>query len=572
MDKVSSILDRYTEMQQEKAPWIPLYSLISEFVHIRKQDFISDDTPRGFIIESNFDNTAAQSLYLMSSTFIGAMWPNGARSFRIDPPYSLRDNADEEVKDFYSRVTQTMAEVLDAPECGMSLALEEYLNDQGAYGIAGLGVFETDDPEFPIRITPYDAKCAFVDEGLHNMIDVVYTVKSYTIRQAVLEFGLENLHKETQDAFKKNKLSSKIKVLHAIEPRMQRDPNKSGAKDMPVASVHIDIEHKHILRESGYHEMPVFVARFWKLTGEKQGRSPAMLALPDITEMNAIREAYELAHEKNLDPPMALYDDSALGGGTIDTSAGAVTVFSPSGRLGNGQKPFDQLITVGELQSTITRIAELKEIIKNHFFIDRLLDLNNETRMTLGEANIRNDLRGQSLGTSYTRQFNEMLSRLLQRAFNILLRRGRFGVLPGSKEEMDILASGLEPNYIPEAVIRLMNEGKDAYKITYISPAARILEGEELMGIQKLSEYAAGMAPLIPEILDNANWDKMFHRFQALCGAPIDTINAMDSVTKIRDARAKMQAAQAQNEAAREASETARNLAQATPPEPQQEI
>lgn len=562
--KGQRVWERYEQMKQEKAPWLPLYQLIGEYIQTRKQNFTSDILPGSFTTEQLYDNTASNANHLMAASMIGALWPNGAKTFRIGPPTLYKPRESEEVKQWYKMATTRMVTVMDHPKSGLSTSLEEYMNDQGGFGISGIAAFENDDDaEVPVRYNAIDAKRTAVDENNHGFIDSVYIEKQMTIRQAVQEYEYENLPKAEREAWDKGRGHEKITILHAIEPRMDGDPYMFGAADMPYASIHIEAKSKKVVRESGYTEQPVFVSRFWKIIGEKQGRSPGMEALPDILEMNAIREAYTLAHEKNLDPPMAVYDDTVLGGGTIDTSAGAINVFSVSGRLGTGQKPVEQLITTGELESTINRIAELREIIRNHFFIDRLMDLNNETRMTLGEANIRNELRGQSLGTVYSRQIAELFVPLIERTFNILLRKGLFGVIPGSQEEMELLSKGVEPEYIPEEIIEMMMKGEDVYQITFISPAYRIMQAEELMGIRSTVEFIAGIAPLKPDVLDNFDFDVMARRVQEITGASEDTVVSMEVMQKIRKARQDAEAKAQELEAARSGSEATRNVAQA---------
>ncbi|UKI42835.1 MAG: portal protein [Candidatus Melainabacteria bacterium] len=400
-----------------------------------------------------------------------------------------------------------------------------------------------------------------MDESPDGNIDTIFSEISMSVRNAVKVYGYENLSAKARKDFDNGDIENNIKILHVIEPRLERDKSKKGVKDMPIASIHIEIETRKILKESGMEEMPVFMGRFSKVPGEIYGRSPAMVAMADILEINAVREAISIATEKQLDPPLALYDDGALGAGTIDTSAGALNVFSVTGRLNVG-KPIEPLYTVGELQSSYTHIDTLKETINNHFYLDRLLDFNNETRMTLGEAQLRNALRGQSLGAFYARQENEVITPMIERTFNILLKRGRLGVLSGSQEEIEQLKRGAQPVYIPEALAQRMINGEDFYEITYLSPAKRTMQSEELRGIIETANFAVQVAPASPEIIDNIDFDKLIARVAKLSGAPMELIKDSDTVKKIRDARAKQQEEIAKMEQARQQSEIGRNVAQ----------
>lgn len=564
--KAQRVLDRYRKMVAEKTPWLPLYQLLGEFIMTRKQDFVANVQPGEFLIEDLYDRTGSQANHLFQSSMIGALWPNGAKSIQIEPPSVLKgtDFEDEEVTAFYRNATRLMVEAIDHPRAGFGTALEEYMADQGAFGISGISVFENDSLDVPVQFAAVDIRRFVVDEGKDGFVDTVYVEKELTLRQMVQEYGADNLSRELQDKWANGDCETKVRVLHAIEPRMERDPYNFGSANMPVASIHIEIQTRQILKESGFHEMPVFVTRFWKLMGEKYGRSPGMEALSDITEINAIRQASIVAVEKFLDPPLAVFDDGTLGGGVIDTSAGAVNVFSVSGRLGGAnERPVQPLVEGGELNSTYTRITELREQISNAFFIDRLLDFNSEQRMQNPEVFMRDRLRGQSLGTVYSRQIAELFLPLIDRVFSVLLGKGLFGVVAGSIEEKMILAKGGMPNYIPDKIQQLLKNGHDVYKVVFISPAARIMQAEALQGITQTLQMATGLAPLVPEVLDNLDLDATLREVRELTGAPSKIMKSLDVVKKVRAARQQQQQAAMEMEAQRAQSETGRNVAQA---------
>ncbi len=565
------IVERYNRMKSDKTPWIGMWTLVAQYVMSRKYPFVETassttmSTTSPFLNEQVFDKTASNACRLMASSIIGALWPNGAKTFQIDLPTSKEGTAADntEVREYYEWATKVMVEKMDHPKAGLLTSLEEYMVDQGSFGTSGVSAFENeDDWEVPVQYNSVDVKAIAIDEGENGFVDTVYNEIELTIRQAVMKYGLDKLSKKTQERFTNGDGDQKIKILHAIEPRIDRDPYGFGSQDMPIASIHVELEAMHTLKESGYMEMPIFVTRFWKTLGEKWGRSPATEGMADILEVNAMREAAELAVEKSLDPPLMVMDDGALGGGVIDTSAGAINVRTISGRLGS-QKPIEPIYTVGELNTTYARITELKEDIKNGFFVDRLLDFNNEQRMTAYETSLRDGLRGQSLGTVYSRQMAELLTPLIQRTFHILFRRGLLGVIQGSKEDAALLNEGISPKYVPDAIARMINAGEDAYKITFISPAARILQNEEMLGIQKVTEYILGLAPILPSVLDNFDEDFTVRRVQALSGAPAGMIKPSDKVASIRRTNQKLQAQAMQNESNKQNSETARNMSQA---------
>jgi len=558
--RVDNIIQRFNKLKSNKSSLNALYDLISEYVYNRKFDGHGVPNAGIFADEDIFDNTAQRANGIMANVMVNNIWPNGPRTFSVGRTWDMADT--EEIKKYFAYVNAQMYSVMDNTRAGLQTALDEYMTDQGAFGISGVYVEEKEeDNTVPVRYKAWGIKNMYVDEGPDGFIDTIFSEVEMTVRNAVRVYGYENLPAPARKDYDNGHVENKLKILHVIEPRLERNPGKKGTKDMPVASIHIALSTKKIIKESGIEEMPVFVGRFSKVPGEIYGRSPAMVAMADILEINAVREAISIATEKQLDPPLAVYDDGALGGGNIDTSAGSVNVFSVTGRL-NAGKPIEPLYTVGELQSSYTHIDTLKEDINNHFYLDRLLDFNNEQRMTLGEAQLRNALRGQSLGAFYSRQENEVITPMINRTFNILMKRGRLGVVAGSKEEAELMAKGIEPMYIPDEIVQRMIRGEDIYELTYLSPAKRTMQSEELRGIMETANFAAGIAPINSEILDNIDFDALVSRVAKLSGAPMELIKSSVAVKNIRDARAKQLEQAAQIEQARQQSEIGRNVAQ----------
>lgn len=569
--RIDNIFMRYKKMQQNKASLKSLYTLISEYVYNRKYATEASVPNSGiFADEDIYDNTAQRANGIMANVMVNNIWPNGPRTFSLNHTWDTDDN--KGVKDYFSYVNQRMYAVMDNTKAGLQTALDEYMLDQGSFATSGIYVKEKeDDDTIPVRYEAWGINGRYIDEGPDGNIDTIFSEIKMSVRNAVKVYGYDNLSKTVRDLYDKGELENKVAFLHVIEPRIDRDRSKKGAKDMPIASIHLEKATRKIVKESGLEEMPVFMGRFSKVPGEIYGRSPAMVAMADILEINAVREAISIATEKLLDPPIGVYDDGALGAGSIDTSAGAINVFSVTGRL-NAGKPIEPLYTVGELNSSYTYLDTLKEDINNHFYLDRLLDFNNETRMTLGEAQLRNALRGQSLGAFYARQENEVITPMIERTFNILLKRGHLGVIRGSKLEQQQIARGISPVYIPDEIVNRITRGDDIYEINYLSPAKRTMQSEELRGIMETANFAVQVAPIKPEILDDIDFDKLIERIAVLSGAPKELLQDSKTVKAIRDARAQQQEDAAKIEQARQQSEIGRNVAQMNAMQPKEAL
>lgn len=560
--KVHAAKQRLKTLQTRKTLWLTMYQFVGMYIMLRKQNFLNYLQPGSFLTDRIFDSTAVHANAQMAASLLGALWPNGARSFKIVRPPNLPDT--KEVKDFFIWQSQTMTDVMDDTKGGLPTALSEYMLDQGSFGISGISVLENKkDPAVPIRYRAINVKNFVIDEGEDGFVDTVYIEEELTLRQAVQRYGVDALSSKSRESFKNRNFEQKLKILIVIEPRLERNPKKLNNKNMPVMSLHIEMGTEKILKESGFEEMPYLITRFLKALGEIYGRSSGMLALPDILQLNTIMESVMIASEKKLDPPLMVTSDGTFSDDAINTSAGGITVVSVSGRIGQ-QKVIEPLFDVGEFNSTLKLAEVLKESISQAYFIDRLLDLNNNTRMTLGEARIRDRLRGESLSSLFTRQEAELFNPLIERTYNILLRRGRLGVVRNSQEEKSLVAAGIVPKYIPDVIVKAMERGEEVYRIQYFSPAKRLMQAEEARGIAEQWDFAANiMAPIAPTVMDMLNADEAIKRWSVLVGAPEETLNSTETVKGIRAARAAQEKATVALEAAKGASDIVRNVAQA---------
>lgn len=557
------ILARHKSLQTQKQVWNNHWQILSEYVMGRKLDFTRSSSPGEFLVDGIYDSTAPRSNELAASSLIGALWPNGAKSVKLKAPRDLPDN--DEIKTYYDRATQNLTDIMDNPKAGLAVALDEYMLDQGCFGTSGIGVFDGDikTDGTPLIFRAWNVREMAIDEGRNGRVDTIYREYEWTVNRVISEYGIENCSDKVQKAYETGRLEDKIKILHVIEPNQKRIKGNKGTAGMPYISVHIDLTNKnHVMKEKGFWTLPIFITRFSKRVGEVYGRSPAMKALPDIIQINTVKESLMVAREKQLDPPLGVSDDGRLGNTTIDTSAGAINVFKTTGRISN-DAPVYPLFTVGNTNGAEKDIQELKEDIANAFFIDRLLDFNNESEMTAYEASLRNDMRAQTLRGLFARQMNETFTPLIEYCFQQAFDMGMMGVVPGSPEEAEMLLNGIEPLYIPDAVLKRMKAGQQIFEIEYFTPAMRMMQSEEVEATVRLWTFIVTNSQVAPGMADAIDETESARIVAGGLGAPRRLIRSQKAIDTIR--QIKIEAAERERESAmaREASETGRNGAQA---------
>lgn len=548
---VEKYIRKHTELTERKRPWNVHFQRLAEAFLTRKRSFTTTISAGEFLYDDVFDNTGEHAAMTAASVFLSMLWPDSSRTFELKAVRELRGKPG--VEKYFRFCTEQQQRYMDAPRAGLLIALQELEIDMQIFGTAGVAAFDGLDESTPVVFEAWGIKEMCISENAQGFVDQIYTLWPYTVRQVLEEYGKENVHPDIVQAFSEGRGEERIEVLKVIEPRSPLEQNpEAGTKGMAIRTVHIDLKNRKIMRESGYAEFPVAVGRMVKTIGEELGRSPAMTALPDACSLNALKEAIIVASEKQLDPPLAVLDDGRLGGGVIDTSAGALNVFNASGRL-TGDKPVFPLFTVGEMQSAEKLAETFKNAIMQAFSLDRLLDLNNQTQMTAYETSVRNRMRGEALGSMFARQKMEIFTPLIERTFNILFRKGLFSAEAYGED-------------IPAEVQAFIEAGKDVYEIEFISPAQRFMQSEKLQGVYETAEFFSKMSvvPGMESMGDNLDLDEMADFVVKYSGAPISVLRTDADRDAIRDGRRQAQEAQAKMEAAQQMSEVARNAGQAS--------
>jgi len=522
MKTAKDYLDCETRLETEKNYWKNQWQLVSEYVHQRRADFTSTKSQGAFISSHLWTDDPVHMAETSASAFLGYIWSAGEFSFKLKGNNKVFGK-DREMREFWSEATEALQEEMGDLDAGLASSLDEAMLDLIVLGTAAVFTEERneDNPlQGCLSFEPWSILEFSLDENAAGRAAIFYRRKQYTVQQHIEKYGYDNVSKKVRDCFDRKRYDEKVVVLHVIEPRQAKDRKKGskGAKDMPIASVHIEVDGRHICRNSGYPELPVACARLAKRLKEKYGRGRGMNALPSIMMLNQIWEDLMLAQEKKLDPPMYVLNDSVAGNGTVDASAGAMTVLRLDKSAPN-VLPVGKLFDIQDTSQVSDLIEKIQNTISNHFMIDRLINMNNEREMTAREALLRNAIRKSTLRSIVSRLLMELFEPIITTSFMICLRRGKFGYFPGDPVATAMERQGRKVKYLPQKFIDAMQSGENLYNIEYMTPAARDLMAEEAQGMIQTVELLGSLAKFddtIPAILD-AHWTA--NRFAEIGGA-----------------------------------------------------
>ena len=388
------------------------------------------------------------------------------------------------------------------------------------------------------------AEC-FIDVNQYGEVDTLYRVFELSARQMEQKWGRDRLSDRARNALADNKGINRFQVVHAVEPRSNRDPARLDNKHFAFASVYFEKgeEGADFLEEGGYREFPYCVPRFFTAPGEVYGRGPGMMALPEVKELQAMKGDISQAMQLRLRPPLVLPHDGFLGPMKL-------TPFGINYYRGDGNPAQERIgsIPVGGEAAYPDKELETKRQFIRQIFFNQLFEAMQDPRATLGQVLLSNQKDMERLGPFLGQLQNELFNPMFDRLFAMMVRRftplWKAGVLPG-----------------PPPVLAGEN-----LRIDYISPLAKAQRRAEAQGIIQTMDFMAGAMRVNPEVPDNFDLDGASKHYADLSGYPNKLVRTPEQVEEIRTRRAQVQQAQQAALAALEAAKAVPGLGKGAEP------
>ena len=358
------------------------------------------------------------------------------------------------------------------------------------------------------------------DSTYGGTCDTVFRVYTLTAAQAFNEFG--DSCSERVQKLAQTEPDAAVEICHAIYPRTTYLVGAKMAKNLPIASCHFETQSQTLLRESGYHEMPVIVPRWMVIPDSVYAVGPMFDALPSARQLNEMVRMDMANAELTIAGMWIAEDDGVLNPRTIKVGPRKVIV-------ANSVDSMKPLQTGGNWQLADERIEQMRGQIRKLLMADQLQPQDGPS-MTATEVHVRVSMIRQLLGPIYGRLQAEYLQPLIERCFALAYRAGLFGQAPDS----------------------LAGRG---FAVKFIGPLARSQKMEDVGAIERLNGNLLTLVEAKPDILDVVDFDEQARTLAESLGVPLRMIRNMDQVAALRDARAKQQA-EAQQQAQQQEMQT----------------
>lgn len=513
---IEPILAVYSSLKAQRSPWEAWWESLRRHVLPRREGYDNTPTPSGDSFRL-YDTTAVEACQKLAGGHMSYITPSNEIWFKWSSPKS---DAGDEAESWYNKCSETANRELAASN--FYTEIHECFLDRVAFGTGSMYGSSTRDGRLLFKhIECGHFACAENDEGTVDTYFREFLLSPY---QAASQFGVEKLGNTAKKMVRegKNIHEARLRFLHVVRPRQNRNRHKDNSLNMPFESLYISLDDAHLVEEGGYREFPYLVTRFLKWGSTPYGISPARLVYPDIHQAQFLNRILDMLGEVAAYPRIL---ELASQIGEVDLRAGGRTVITPeAASLGLPR----EWATQGRYDVGMDRLKQKQDAIRRAFFIP-MLEIWSDTKrqLTATEVYARENERILSFSPSFT-LFVSDLQPMMERIFAQLFRMGKFP----------------KP---PRSVIQTQNKEEVVLSpgITYQSRIAQVMRRIQNEGIMRTVQKVAELQQLAPELSDHLDFDKAFRTSVRMDGAPECILRSVRDVEKIRSNRKQTQSASA---------------------------
>lgn len=516
----------WSQLDSEFSPWRGQYEEITRFIAPQAGRFLVTDRNRGTKRTSAIiDNTATRALRTLGAGMMADVTSPARPWMRIVTGDEVLDRI-HAVEVWLAAATKAVLRV-----CAKSNTYRVLHQTYEALGAFGTGAFlALSHEENVIHCYPLACGEYRLAQDWQGKINCCYRRFQRTVGELVGEFGYDNCSITVQKLYDQGSLNNPVTIVHAIEPRRDRNPLKLDAKNMPYASIYYEEgETSKVLRESGFARFPVIAPR-WAVEGsDTYGTGPGMEAIGDVKQLQQEQFRKSQGIDYMSDPPRQM-PTSAKDNDTNFLPGGVTFVDGEQ-----GVRPAFQVNL--NLDHLLADIQDVRERIRSSFFADLflMLAMADKTRMTATEVAERHEEKLIQLGPVLERVHTELLEPLVRIIFEELLQRGELPPIP------------------------LELAGREL-TLEFTSMLAQAQRAVAVVPFERAIGIVGAIAEAKPEVLDNLDEDALWAAVTNMLGVDPAITRDPQKRDKLRAARAQAQAAQAQAAMAEQQSKTAKNL------------
>lgn len=500
---------RLDALSSKKKEFEPQWEKIGELCYVNANIYRKDEKNR--TKQNVFDTTARNALTYFTASMKSILTPSTSQWHRLRSSDVMLDE-DDNVQAYLQYATDLLFKVRYSARSTFASEVDMFLTQVGLFGVGVMFIEEDVGKGINYKTIPIDE--IYLDENAKGEVDAVYRKFSLTARQAYETYG-EKCSEKIKRCLGNNKEDEMFEFLHAVEPRKNRNPRDKSSRGMPIASYHLELKEKKVLKESGYTTMPYAVCHYLKLPHSPYGDSPAMQSFYDILTANEMAKTILRTGQLQANPPIltsnGLIDSSKLG------AAGAIV----RGGLDSQGRPTAVSMQYGNnLSVTLEMQQAIRASIEKAFLVPLFQALTQEKEMTATEVEKREVEKAMLLAPMCERMASEWLNTMIERELDIL---SKYGYLDGVPDE-------------------LVQDG--SISVEFQSPYIRMQDSDKILGLYKTIESTLTMSQTDPSVLDILNMPEAIRQIANYYNVDTSCLRSRDEVDQLGQARATAQEAQ----------------------------
>lgn len=509
-DIAGDVLRRQSQFEAQRANWDTYWQDVADLVTPRNSTFTNKRAPGERRTEKIFDSTAPLASDRFAAAFESMLTPRTQLWHLLKPlDDDLVDN--DEVKRWMEEVNKRLFAFRYSPRSNFASQIHEVYKGLGDFGTGAL--FSEEIPGEGITYKAVHLGGLYIVEDFQGRIRHVHYKHELTAEQAAERFGKDNLP-DIVKAKLDQRPDDKATYLHVACPNKSQSYGNLGIPGMPFQSIWICQDARQVVGTGGFRTFPYAVSRYVTTPGEVYGRSPAMLALPDIMMVNTMARTLIQQRQLSVAPPLLAPNDGVLSayGDGVSLLPHAVNY---GGVSDSGQQLVHPLNIGANFQAAEQELTDRRQSINAAFLVTLFQILVDTPQMTATEAMLRAQEKGALLAPTTGRQQSELLGPIVGREIDLLARSGALPPLP------DVL----------------MQRG-GSYKIEYDSPLTRAMKADQGVGFIRTIEALAPLAQRDPTVLDIFDGDEIAPGLADINGVPAKWLRSPDALKALRQGRA----------------------------------
>lgn len=523
---------RWGQLKSERQTWFAHWQEITTYLLPRNGRYFLQDRNRGQRRHNAiFDSTATRANGALAAGLMAGMTSPARPWFRLATPDPELMRY-QPVRVWLDDTTKMIMRVF--AKGNTYRALSSIYKELGAFGTAANVLF--DDYEDVIRHYTLTAGEYAIAQNWKGQVCTLYREFQKTVAEVVKEFGYENCSAHVKNLYDTSQLDQWVTIVHAIEPREDRDHNKRDSKNMPFRSVYFESGQqntKTVLRESGFKSFPALVPRWDLAGGDIYGNGPGMEALGDIKQLQQEQLRKGQAIDYMTKPPLQM--PASMKSREIDALPGGISYIENTQTAGT-RNLFQVQLDLGHL---LNDIQDVRSRIDQCFFKDLFLMIAqaDNNRMTATEVAERQNEKMLMLGPVLERMDDELLTPMVDAAFARLI----------------------ETNALPPPPPELHGQ---ELRVEFVSMLAQAQRAIASNATDRFVSSIGAVAQFKPEVLDKFDADAWADEMSDILGVNPALIIGGKEVAIVRQQRAAQQQAMQRSALVNQQADTAAKLAQ----------